>query len=130
MIDYIDLGPVPANEQCAQVGSDGYHDRARAECNRYRTLLEATYAAAHNGRGCPARVVVKSNPHDFGSYLEVGVKFDDRDREQVEAAFWLEANAPTEWPDRNLCEQSGADPGFVPSAALQAAFHGASERCQ
>lgn len=126
MIDYIDLGPVPANETCAQVGSDGYHERARAECKRYRALLEATYAAAHDGRECPARIVIKSNPHDFGSYLEVGVKFDSDDAKQLEAALWLEDNAPTEWPDHNLCQDD--TPGFW--RMLQAAFHGASERCQ
>jgi hypothetical protein len=99
MYDYIYLGPVPANEPCTQTTDDQYGVKAYAECSRYRDLLKRAYSEAHDGRECPARIMVKGESHDFGTYYEVVCKFDANDHAQCEAAYWLDSNSPTEWPE-------------------------------
>lgn len=79
MRDFISIGSVPFDEDCAQVGSENYRERARAECARFRDLLQKLYPAA--------QFRVKSFPHDFGTYYEVVAYYDDNDEEQVKAAF-------------------------------------------
>jgi hypothetical protein len=106
MIDYIYLGSSPANEPCAQTTDPDYGVKALDECRRYRALLESTYSAAHDGQPCPVRLVVKGEPHDFGTYYEVVAKFSDGDRAALEAALWLEENSPVNWPEpteKSLC---------------------------
>jgi hypothetical protein len=80
-----------------QTTDPNYSELGRAECIRFKALLAAHYAAQHAGRACPVDLRVKSNPHDFGTYYEIAVRFDDHDSAQVKAAYWLEENAPTEW---------------------------------
>lgn len=93
----LELGPVPSGEDCAQTSDPDYGVKAHAECTRYRQQLERHYAANHDGAAPPVRLFTKSNPHDFGSYHEVAVRFDSEDRKQVEAAFWIEGNQPEMW---------------------------------
>lgn len=104
MIDYIYLGSSPAFEPCVQTTDPDYHVKAHAECERYKRLLEHTYAEAHGNRACPARLVIKAEPHDFGSYYEVVAKYDTTDEAASLAAYWLDENAPTHWPEQNLCQ--------------------------
>jgi hypothetical protein len=108
MYDYIYLGPTPANEPCVQTTDPDYGIKAHAECERYKALLESTYSAAHDGQPCPARIMVKSEAHDFGHYYEVVCRFDANDHAQCEAAYWLDSNSPTEWPETKLCETRSA----------------------
>lgn len=44
-----------------------------------------------------ASLVVKSFPHDFGSYREVCVRYDDTDPAGENYAFQLEGNTPARW---------------------------------
>ena len=53
-----------------------------------------------------ASLGIKSNPHDFGTYLEVVAYFDDSYPESVEWAFGIEANTPAEW-DREARQELG-----------------------
>ena len=97
--DYIDIGPTPAEEDCAQVGSPDYESRARPECIRFIDLIRRTLGAE------PARAAlrVKSNPHDFGAYLSVVCYYDDDDQESSEYAYRCEEAAPSRW-DTQLSE--------------------------
>jgi hypothetical protein len=94
-MDILDLGPTPAEEKCAQVGQDNYHEVSRREANAYIKQLRRMFGEEPAG----ARLTMKSYPHDFGSYLEVVVKFNENDEEAVEYAFKLEGNLPGEWDD-------------------------------
>jgi hypothetical protein len=44
MRDCLTLGPVPAEESCAQVGEPSYYERARRECEAYRRQLREQFA--------------------------------------------------------------------------------------
>lgn len=94
MKDLIYLGPAPSDEDCAQVGSEGYSERAREESARWAKLLTVIYPP-------PPRCafVVKWNAHDFGSYAEVCAQFDYGDERGAEWALKVENDAPATWAE-------------------------------
>lgn len=98
MKDTIDLGPCPPDEDAIPVGDPDYLHKGRGQCVKWRWLLAKTYVARH-GRPLPPglQLRVVANEHEFGVYYEVGATYDPSDSEAVEAAFWLEANAPLTW---------------------------------
>ena len=69
--DSLYIGEVPWNESCAQVGTDMYLVNARKECQRFVDQIRRHYGDEPVG----ARLYIKSNPHDFGSYLSVECEF-------------------------------------------------------
>ena len=91
--DFVTLGPVPSDENCAQVGEDDYEARARRECKRFIDLLRETFGPEPVG----AYLSTKGFPHDFGTYYEVVCYFNERVPESIEYAYRLERDAPTRW---------------------------------
>lgn len=99
MRDFIEIGPVPCDEKCEQVGMPNYDSfRAKLECECFRNQLRRQFGPEPEG----ARLRIKSNPHDFGNYLEVVCHFDDAFPESVEYAFKCEGEAWTQWDNDNL----------------------------
>jgi hypothetical protein len=85
MIDYLYIGAVPTDEDCAQVGEANYAERARAECKRFAKQIQRHYPEPENGW-----LQVKSNPHDFGTYYEVIACYDPSDADSANWAFDVE----------------------------------------
>lgn len=106
MKEYLELSSVPCDEPCAMVGEADYSTRARLECRAFIGQLERTFPQAIEA-GCYFKT--RSNPHDFGSYYEVSVVYDDDDEAQAEAAFEIESNLPMEWDNdaRNFLAAHG-----------------------
>jgi hypothetical protein len=100
MRDLVYVGSSPPEEDCAQVGSDGYDLRARGECHAYMNLLRRVLGAEPEG----ASLSVKSCPHDFGDYLEVVCHFDPEKPDAVEYALRCEAEGPPRWDAEALRE--------------------------
>jgi hypothetical protein len=96
MKDYLDLDTVPVDESCAAVGQPDYQKRARLEARAFIAQLERTFPDAV---AAGVYFKVKSNPHDFGSYLSVQVVFDDEDEAQTEWAYTIESELPNTWDD-------------------------------
>ena len=96
MRDFLDLSPVPIDEPCAQVGPGDYMPRMRSECKAFVAQLERAFPDA---LAAGVRFRIRSNPHDFGSYLEVQACFDDEDEAQTEWAYTIEAELPWFWDD-------------------------------
>lgn len=93
MRDYIDIGPSPAAEDCAQLGTDDYSELAREECKRFIAFIRK-----HKGEEpAGARLAIKSNAHDFGTYYEVVCYFDDECEEATNYAFACESDLPEHW---------------------------------
>lgn len=92
MRNSISLGPTPSDEECQQVP---YADvaAARAECRRYIGLIRKTLGAEPEG----ARLVIKRNEHEFGTYFDVECEYDDNNPQALAYAFRCEAEAPTVW---------------------------------
>jgi hypothetical protein len=95
MRESLELGPTPCDEACVQVGTDDYFAKARPECRRYIDLLTKKFGKPPG----EAYFYVKSNPHDFGSYLEVAIKFNINSREEMAFAYHVENNLPAKWSD-------------------------------
>lgn len=95
---HLTLGSAPVSESCAQLGiTPDYEAVANRECGVYRDQLVRIYQEAHGGRKPPFKLVIKDHPHDFGTYYEVGVDYQDDDQEELEAVFWLDGNTPESW---------------------------------
>lgn len=88
------IGSSPADEACVQVGTPGYSELARAECERFIVTIRAALGAEPAGCG----LFVKSNAHDFGEYLEVAVKFDATTTAAETYALRCVNEAPANWP--------------------------------
>lgn len=105
----VELAATPVDEPCAQVGDPDYGEKARRECRAYVAQLKRIVTAA--GKEVPpgARIVVKTNAHDYGTYHEVAVRFCEDDEEACDFAFWLENNQPATWDDEARAELGLAD---------------------
>jgi len=105
MNDFIDVGSSPTHEDCAQVGTDDYHHRARRECRTYIGELRRIFGEEPEG----ARLSVRSNPHDFGAYLSVVCHYDPNIQGAIEYAFRCESEGPDEWDDEARRELAGEE---------------------
>jgi hypothetical protein len=92
--DCINIGPVPSEEQSAQVGTAQYLERSERECAVFKRMLDRLYPVPE---GVAASIAVSSFPHDFGPYREVCVKFDGTCAKAMDYAYGIDANAPTTW---------------------------------
>ena len=93
MKDYINIGPVPCDEDCAQVGREGYREQAVEECSRFIKLLRKTFGDEPEG----ARLAIKWFAHDFGSYCEVVCWYETEDEKARDYAFRCENETPLTW---------------------------------
>ena len=94
MKDYLALGPVPAEEECAQVGSENYEARAQKECYRFIDCIKKKFGPPPPNTS----LSIKRFPHDFGYYQEVVVFYETTDQKSADYAYGVEANAPSRWP--------------------------------
>lgn len=102
--DYIYIGSTPCDEECAQVGQPDYLRQAREECNRFIELIRRTLGPEPEG----AQLSVKSNPHDFGTYLDVVCYYDTDNKAAAQYAFRCEDEAPSRW-DQPSTQRDGQD---------------------
>lgn len=93
MVDYMEIGSTPAEEPCAQVDSDDYSEKALEECRRWKAQLLKKFGEP------PAGCFLKTKwfNHDFGSYCEVVVGFDDEIPGSLDWALNVEGHLPGSW---------------------------------
>jgi hypothetical protein len=103
--DVVYLGCAPAEEECAQVGSPDYEDRAKRECLAYIEAIRAVCGPEPEG----AKLKIKRDIHDFGSYLEVACEYDTENRTAAEYAARCDDHAPTTWAEAGVTVSR--DPG-------------------
>ncbi len=100
----IDLASAPTDEDCAQVGSDGYSIRGMAECRVLRRQILREAAAAGVVVPESLSLSVRGNWHDLGIYYELVATFDEGDEAAAEAALWMEGNIPRKWDEEARAE--------------------------
>lgn len=100
MIDFMEIGSSPYEEDCAQVGEYNYSRKAYEECKRFVELLEKKFPGRPEG----ATFVIRSHPHDFGTYREVSVRYDCNSEEESYFAAFVESNTPATWDDDEVME--------------------------
>lgn len=93
MRDYIALGTAPIEEYCASLGESDYYEKVEPEARRYIALLEELFGEPPGN----ARWGIKSFAHDFGTYYEVVIYFEDESNEETEFAYSVENNLPETW---------------------------------
>jgi hypothetical protein len=87
MMENLNIGSTPNEEECAQVGSADYYERAIKECLAYRKQITKHYPEPENGY-----LKVKGFPHDFGTYYEVVAYYDPEDTQASRWAFDIEGD--------------------------------------
>lgn len=93
--EFVNIGSSPAEEDCAQVGSENYQELARKECSAFIAQLRRQFGQEPDG----AELRVKRHQHDFGTYLEVVCYYDERSEAATEFAFKCEGEGPAEWDE-------------------------------
>lgn len=94
-MEFIEIGPAPTCEHCAQVGSADYPVRSRRECAVFKRMLERVFPAD----GLNVRFKVRAFNHEFGVYREVVVEYDGASREGLEFALRAERETPERWDE-------------------------------
>ncbi len=105
MRDSLSISCTPYDEECEQLGPNYRPEIAKAECRAFANQIRRVCGQPPEG----ARLKIASNPHDFGSYHEVEVVYDDRDREAMEYAFKVEGADLATWDDEARKELSEVD---------------------
>lgn len=65
------------------------------QCRLYREALRRKFGPEPEG----ARLVIKKNYHDFGTYYDVECRYDPNNKEATEYAFNCEDNPPRTWEE-------------------------------
>ena len=97
----LELGCTPYDEPCAQVGSDDYYDRAKIECRAYINQLKRSFPIPSE---IDAWYSITSNPHDFGDYYDVVIKYDESNDDACNFAQSVDDNLPANWDTEALQE--------------------------
>jgi hypothetical protein len=94
MYEKLEIGSVPCDESCQQVGTKDYDPKAAyAECVRFRAQLRKQFG--EEPEGC--KLIITSNPHDFGTYYEVACRYEVDNADAEDYAFRCEGEAWTTW---------------------------------
>lgn len=101
LLEYIELGPTPCEEDCAQLGTEDFRKRATKEMHAYVNQLYRQFADAYeNG----VTFKIKWFNHDFGTYGEVCAFWDMDDRKATEYVYSVEGKLPSNWDDEAIKE--------------------------
>lgn len=85
-------------ESCAQVGDPDYARNAKAEC---RTFIEAIRkVCGREPEG--ARLTIKSQQHDYGTYYECACAYDGNIQAAAEYAAKVDREAPGTWEEAGM----------------------------
>lgn len=100
-IDYVDIGPSPFSEDCAQVGEPDFRKRASKEMDALINQMKRMYPEIEDHN-----VLLKKKwfNHDFGTYGSVVAEFFVEDQNAREFAYKLEILCPESWDDEARIE--------------------------
>lgn len=111
MKTYLDISATPAEESCVQVGSENYPYWAKLECLTLIGQIRRQLGPEPES----AKLITKANPHDFGTYYEVVINYDDDYPDATTYAFDCEAGRMgTEWDAE--AKRQLAEAGYPPTA--------------
>ena len=96
MREWLTLGPVPYEEDCVQVNSDGEYLTAMSkEVRKFVQLLDNRFLNIPEN----AYFGVKRESHDFGTYMEAAVFWDTECEDSEKFSYFVESNLPANWTD-------------------------------
>lgn len=98
MMEAFYIGPVPCDEDCAQIGvTEGASRLNRIECAAYIEALRKVYGPEPDH----AHYSIKGESHDFGRYYEVAIYFDVNNEEAIAYASRVECGLST-WSEADM----------------------------
>lgn len=100
MKDFLNIGSSPYAENCVQLGSPDYQEKAIKECSIFAKQLLRQFPNIPVG----CKVGIKSFQHDFGTYFETVIYFDNENEEQCNYAYQVEAGFPEFWDEQSKTE--------------------------
>lgn len=103
MQEYIEIGPSPYEEDCAQVGNENYRKDASKEMVAYINQLNRTFIDAES-KGITFKQ--KWFDHDFGAYGEVCMYWNTENEEADSYVYEIEKRLPESW-DKLAMEELG-----------------------
>jgi hypothetical protein len=102
IIDYFES--TPADEPCSQSLDQDFYQKNRDECIRFRDLLLKAYPPPPH-----AYLVIKSEPHDFGTYRNVVSMMEDSISEEDEKIVYewntKVSSCPSTWDELEALAQ-------------------------
>ena len=98
MTEYLELGSVPSEEECVQVGASDYDLLSRQESVRYIQQLQKCFPQYEEFR---VRFSAMNFPHDFGYYKEVVVKYEPNSLGE-KFVYFIEKNLPDTWDNEKV----------------------------
>jgi hypothetical protein len=90
MRDYLMIDCTPSEESCAQLGADNYSTQAKAEARRFIAQIEKHYPLPDKAE--LGYLTISPQSHDFGTYYQVKIVFDDECELSVNWAYSIEAD--------------------------------------
>lgn len=100
MRDELSLGTVPVEESCEQLGANYNPIRSCQECAAFINQLKRMHGVPPG----KARYKITSNPHDFGTYHDVVIEFDESSKKEASYAYKVESDLPFTWDDKAMME--------------------------
>jgi hypothetical protein len=101
MREHIELGTTPIMEECVQVSDRfDYLKPMHREARMFKKQLEEQFKDSIPDGAC---FIIKKFPHDFGSYYDVCVSFDEDNEIATEFAYNLEGCEPEYWNVGHCC---------------------------
>jgi len=91
--DYIDVEGIPADEECAQLGSPDYYERTMREMKVFIKQLRREFGPEPEG----FRFKIQACPHDFGTYHMLRLLWSTEEGEEY--AMRIEGECPENWDD-------------------------------
>jgi hypothetical protein len=99
MRDYFEIGPTPSSEDCAQLGTENYRQVAKVEMDAYIDQLNRMFG--EKIQGTQIFFSKKWFPHDFGTYGEVVINYDDEDPNS-HLVYEIERELPEKWDNEAI----------------------------
>ena len=96
VMEYMEIGATPYDEDCAQVGSENYRKDAMKEMDAYINQLNRSFVLA---RTYGIAFKQKWFNHDFGSYGEVCIYWNNENEDADIHAYEIERNLPGKWDE-------------------------------
>lgn len=102
MKNYLTLGSTPYDENCAQVGNDNYYDQSQIELHIYGKYIQRLFPEILVSKTLYLKI--KSFPHDFGTYKELVIYYDNSNEKEYNLALNIDSNLPKNWDEEALKE--------------------------
>ncbi len=92
-LDRMSFETTPPGEKCIGLGHDSYELLSKIECETYIAFLLRNFPRIPEG----CRFKITSNPHDFGTYRDVELFYNEDNKKHAAYAYKLDAKIPDKW---------------------------------